>query len=153
MTIKEKAKQYQVSTQAIYQRLKKKNIHIESLTDKATGELTPEGELVIDKLYDKENQPYKANSRAYADEQESRIKQLNIDNAIQLEKIDLLEKRIEYLQAQLDKETQNVKDLVDLQKQTLNRLLPEGQPTDDKPVVEAPRRLTWRERITGKRNR
>ena len=40
MTIKEAAKLYGISTQAVYQRLKKANINLDTLKDKETGEIT-----------------------------------------------------------------------------------------------------------------
>lgn len=146
MTIKQAAAKYQVSPQAIYQRLKKKKIFVESLTDKETGELSAEGELIIDNLFNPEKQPFKANSRAYADEQENQIKQLNIDKAVLVEKIKLLEEKVSFLQDQLGVVNKALEESQGLQKQMMNRLLPgEGQT-----VAGDQRRLTWRERFTGK---
>lgn len=51
MKIREVAKQAGVSHQAIYKRLKARGISAESITDKATGELTGEGVALMMELY------------------------------------------------------------------------------------------------------
>ena len=51
MTIKQMATKLGVSPQAIYQKLKKNNIEVYSLTDKKTKDLTGEGEVIITKLF------------------------------------------------------------------------------------------------------
>ena len=59
MTIKQKAEELGVSPQAVYQRLKRNNVDVSSLTDKETKELTGEGEIIISKLFSSETQPIK----------------------------------------------------------------------------------------------
>lgn len=147
MTIKQAAAKYQVSPQAIYQRLKKKKIFVESLTDKETGELTPDGELVIDSLFNKDKQPIKANSRAYAEEQEQTIKELHRQIAELVEQKKAAEERAEFFKAQQAETNEALQKALDLQQQTLNRLLPApGQTT----AAGDQRKLSWRERFTGR---
>ena len=54
MTIKEAATKYGVSTQAIYKRLNQHGVKLATLKNPDTGELTADGEAVINKLF---NQP------------------------------------------------------------------------------------------------
>lgn len=51
MTIKEVAEQTGLSHQAIYKRLKARSIKLDDIRDKATGQLTPDGEAVIAELF------------------------------------------------------------------------------------------------------
>lgn len=51
MTIKDAAELYGISTQAVYQRLKKESIDLKRLKDKSTGHLTPDAEVVFCKLF------------------------------------------------------------------------------------------------------
>ena len=51
MKVKEFATQAGITHQAIYKRLKKRGISLESLTDKETGELTEEGLSLLIELY------------------------------------------------------------------------------------------------------
>ena len=151
MTIKQAAAKYQVSPQAIYQRLKKKKILVESLTDKETGELSPEGEMIIDNLFNKEKQPIKANSRAYAEEQENTIKELRAQIAELVEQKKAADERADFFKAQQAETNEALKKALDLQQQMVNRLLPAGDPPDDKaPSAGGQRKLTWRERFSGR---
>ena len=55
MTLKEYAANIGKTTQAIYQRLQKEGVQLESLRDKENKkQLTPEGIAALDKLYDKQ---------------------------------------------------------------------------------------------------
>lgn len=51
MTIKEAAAKYGISQQAIYQRLKKNNIAVESLKDQENGGLTPDAIGILENLF------------------------------------------------------------------------------------------------------
>lgn len=51
MTIKEAAARYGVSRQAIYQRLKRQGLQVDTLRDPKTGELTPEGEATLSSMF------------------------------------------------------------------------------------------------------
>lgn len=51
MKIKDIAEKYSISMQAIYQRLKKKGIAVESLKDPETGELTPDALGIFENLF------------------------------------------------------------------------------------------------------
>lgn len=149
MTIKQAAAKYGVSPQAVYQRLKKRNIYVEKLTDKETGELTPDGEIVIDNLFNPEKQPFKANSRAFAGEQEKQIKELNLKVAqLELEK-KALEEKVEFFKSQQAETNKSLQMALSLHDKALERMLPAGR--DEAPAVSEPkRRLTWRERIKGR---
>ena len=147
MTIKQMAEKHKVSPQAIYQRLKKQNVTVESLTDKETGELTPSGEMIIDKLFVKAEQPNKPNSRAYSKEKEKQIKDLHKLNAELNERIKALEAEVLNLKADKEFLSKALEKEQDLHRETVNRLLhAAGQTVPDD-------RLTWRERLTGRRRR
>ena len=146
MTIKQAAEKYKVSPQAIYQRLKKQGVNVNSLMDKETQELTPEGEMILDKLFDKKSAPLKANSTAYAEEQKKQITALNIEISTLKEKIEGLERELaaaredrDYLRLQLDKAQDNLTE-------NIKRLPAPGQTV----TGETKQRLSWRERITGR---
>lgn len=145
MTIKQAAEKYSISPQAVYQRLKKRGINVNTLMDKETQELTPEGEMILDKLFDKKQAPLKANSTAYADELRSQLAQLRIELSTKEEKIKSLEKETEslksdrdYLRSALDKAQDNYSE-------TIKRLPGAGQT-----AAAGDRKLTWRERFSGK---
>lgn len=146
MTIKQAAAKYNVSPQAIYQRLKKQGVNVNTLMDKETQELSPSGEMILDKLFDKKQAPIKANSTAYAEELKRQISELNAEVSTLKERILSLEKESaslkderDFLRTQLDKAQDN-------QANTLKMLPGPGQT-----VTDADRRkLTWRERFTGK---
>lgn len=145
MTIKQMAKKQNVSPQAIYQRLKRQGVNVNSLIDKETQELTPEGEMVLNDMFNKKNAPIKPNSTAFADEQKKRITELNIEVANLKEKVSSLETQLrkteedrDYLRLQLDKAQDNLNE-------NIKRL-----PAAGETVTEAARRLSWRERFTGR---
>ena len=149
MTIKQAAAKYKVSPQAIYQRLKKKKIFVESLTDKATGELTGEGEIILDNLFNPEKQPLKANSRAYANEQETTIKELREQIAkLTLEK-KAAEEQAEFYKVKQTETNETLQKVLDMNQQMLNRLLPAGEQAQPAEAGKE-RKLTWRERFTGR---
>ena len=146
MTVKQMAAKHNVSPQAIYQRLKKHGTNITALMDKETQELTPEGEMIIDNLFDKKNAPFKANTIAYAEEQKKQITELNIEISTLNVKIAALEEEIaslkddrDYLRSALSKAQDNQTDI-------LKRLTEPAQA----PAAGAQRRLSWRERFTGR---
>ena len=70
MTIKEVAARTGLSHQAIYKRLKARGLSVSDLKDKATGQLTPEGERVLEELFQlqAEELPGDDNSPREADE-------------------------------------------------------------------------------------
>lgn len=141
MTIKQYAEEHGVSTQAVYQRLKKNKIQVETLTEKGTGELTGEGTVILDKLYAHESKP----SKPTKDEQvETLTKQLS---TIRQENVELIEK-VKRLEAEVDSLKQDKAYLAKaLEREQLNftQLLPGPGQTSD------PVRLTWKERLTGRR--
>ena len=148
MTIKQAAVKYGVSPQAVYQRLKKRNILVESLIDKETQELTADGEVILDAMFNKAKQPIKANSRAFAEEKEKEIKQLRDERVELIEKLKLAEERVDFYRKQNEEINKALERAQELHQQTLNRLLP-GK-TEEK---QLPERLTWKERFTGRVNR
>lgn len=68
MTIREAAEKYQVSKQAIYQRLKANKINLDTLKDKETGELTAEAEAIIDNLFGENSKDFKSRQAALSAE-------------------------------------------------------------------------------------
>ncbi len=150
MTIKQAAEKYNVSPQAVYQRLKKKKILVESITEKGTGELTPEGEMILDNLFNPEKQPFKANSRAYANEQENTIKELRAQIAELIEQKKSAEERAEFFKSQQAETNKALEKALDAQQNLINRLLPAPQEQEKPTAADKPRKLTWKERFTGR---
>lgn len=58
MKITDAAARYGVTMQAVYQRLKKNGIRVETLKDKETKELTAEGEAVLENLFGKNRKEF-----------------------------------------------------------------------------------------------
>ena len=148
MTIKQLAKELKVSPQAIYQRLQSHKIDVKTLTHPVTKELTSDGEFVVRSMY---NQEIKQGSKQALAEKQSRqeelkeIEELRKQAADLIEKNTSLKKRVEELEADkeyfkkaLDKAQDNISEI--------KALLPGPSQNNAKPE-----RLTWRERITGRR--
>jgi len=141
MTIKQYADQQGVSPQAVYQRLKKNKIKVESLTEKGTGELTGEGTVILDKLFAAENRQIKPTKDGLIEELNKQITELRAQLSSKEERIKSLEAEVEslksdkeYFKQALDKAQNNFSDI--------KALLP-GAGGDQ-------RKLSWRERISGR---
>jgi len=143
MTIKQLAKELKVSPQAVYQRLQARKIDVKSLTHPVTKELTSDGEFVIRTMYDQGiNQ---GNKQTFTEKQDDskELEELRKQAAELIEKCSTLKKRIEeleedkeYFKRALEKSQDNVAEI--------RKLLPGAD--------EPKRKLTWRERFTGKVN-
>ena len=140
MTIKQYAAQHRVSPQAVYQRLKKNKIRVETLTENGTGELTGEGIVILDKLFNPENRAIKPLKDERIEALEAQLAAIKAENAALQTKVDLLTQRAEELKQ--DKE-QYIKAL---EREQENHLI------TMKLLPGTSERLTWRERITGRRN-
>lgn len=148
MTIKEYAKQQGISPQAVYQRLKKNKVKIEQLTEKGTGEITGEGIVILNKLFDPENRQTKPAKDEIIDGLQEQLNALKAEKAALLESIEQNQRRLEELQKDkeyymkaLEKEQNNYEQII--------KLLPAAT---NQTSSGKPERLTWRERITGRRN-
>ena len=146
MTIKQYAEKIGISPQAVYQRLKKNKVKIESLTEKGTGELTGEGIIVLDKLFNPENRQTKPAKDERIEAMQKQISDLLAQLSSKEEQIKGLEKENsslkedkDYFKQALEKEQNNLSEI--------KALLPgPGQPTSE----DKPRKLTWKERFTGR---
>ena len=146
MTIKQYAENHSISPQAVYQRLKKNKIKVESLTEKGTGEITGEGMIILDKLFDPENRQ----TKPIKDERiEALEKQLAEARALLSSKDELIKS--------LEKERDGLKEDKDYFKQALTQA--QTNLSDIKALLPGPaaaassERLTWKERFTGRRNK
>ncbi len=100
MTIKEAAAQHGVSTQAIYKRLNQQGVKLSTLKNPDTGELTADGEAVINKLF---NQPKPAGNNQLKDEinkLSTEVAELKAQNEALRERVRDLEADKAYLQGQ-----------------------------------------------------
>lgn len=145
MTIKQKAESLGVSPQAVYQRLKKNGITVYKLTDQKTKELTADGELVIDKLFSQPAEEIKPTKQAVVESLEQQLTTLRAELAALNERAVNQEEEIRQLKEDKENLTKALDKAQDLHQQTLNRLLPAAGQTVQND------RLTWRERITGRR--
>ena len=145
MTIKQKADELGVSPQAVYQRLKKNGIAVYKLSDPKTKELTADGEIVISKLFSQPNEDFKPTKQAIVDELNQQLSKLREDNAGLIEKVAAQAEEIRQLKADKESLTKALDKAQDLHQQTLNRLLPAAGQTVQND------RLTWRERLTGRK--
>ena len=146
MTIKQYAKQAGVSPQAVYQRLKNNKIKIDSITERGSGELTGEGTAILNKLFNPENRQIKPIKDERIEALEKQLSELRAQLSSKDERIKSLEEQAaslkedkEYFKQALEKEQTNLSEI--------KALLPgPGKP------AAADRKLTWRERFTGKVN-
>lgn len=123
MTIKQAAEGYNISVQAIYSRLKKEGIALETLKDADTGELTADAEVVLDKLF-KDKQQKHSSLNSTIERLQGDIKRLNVENVELVEKL----KRLENENAELKQERERLLTIAqqaqELHKAALERLLP-----------------------------
>lgn len=153
MTIKEYAAQHKISPQAVYQRVKKNKIKIESLTEKGSGELTAEGIVILDKLFDPENRQTKPAKDELIEAMEQQISTFRELLASKEERLKSLETEVEtlredkeYFKQALDKAQNNLTAVKNL----LAGDPPQKQEPEPARSIEARRKLTLRERFTGR---
>lgn len=153
MTIKEYAKEQGISTQAVYQRLKKNRVKVESVTEKGTGEITAEGVVILNKLFDPENRQTKPAKDEQIEAMSAQISELRETLARKEERIESLESAlkearedVKYWQQAFTKE-QEIHSL-------LLRVLPAPQEQEQsetpKPGGGSEKRGFWA-RLTGKK--
>lgn len=139
MTIKQLAKELNVSSQAIYQRLQKKKIDVKTLTHPVTKELTSDGEFVIRAMYEQRTKQGLAEKQESEDKKDKEIEELRKQVQELIEKNSILEKRVE----ELKQDREMFRDMAErsqrLQEQVINRFLP----------GKVEKRSLW-QRITGK---
>lgn len=123
MTIKQAAERYNITVQAVYSRLKKEGIALETLKDADTGELTADAEVVLDKLFKDKQQKHSSFNSTIERLQED-VKRLNVENVELVEKL----KRLENENAELKQERERLLTIAqqaqELHKAALERLLP-----------------------------
>ena len=146
MTIKEYAANKKVSPQAVYQRLKKNKIKVESLTEKGSGEISGEGMAILDKLFSSENRQIKPAKDDLIEELNKQLSTLRQENAALIEKAKAAEERADFFKAQQVETNEALQKALDIQQQTLNKFLPAAGQT----TAGDQRKLTWRERFTGR---
>ena len=132
MTIKELADRLGVSSQSVYKRLKNHGVKLETLRDKATGEITADGLQVVARIFDldttgEQAQPEPAAEvESQVDSEVERLKKeverltaevekLNSLNSTMVEKVESLESERDYLRQTLQAQQQ-------LQAMTLQKL-------------------------------
>ena len=96
MSIKEIAKQYGMSVQAVYKKIKLAGIELNTLKDAKTGVLTADGERVIISLVEKAK-PLESQEIGLKQE----VERLNVVNQQLNEKVEMLEQEVENLRSAL----------------------------------------------------
>lgn len=140
MTIKQLAKELKVSPQAVYQRLQTRKIDVKTLTHPVTKELTSDGEFVIRSMYNQEIKQGTKQALTEKQGESKEVEELRKQAAELIEKCSSLQKRVDeleedkdYFKRALEKSQDNMSEIKKLLSGTSER-------------------LTWRERITGRRN-
>ena len=123
MTIKQAAEKYGISVQAIYSRLKKNGIKLETLKDADTGELTADAEIVLDKLFKDKQQKHSSFNSTIERLQED-VKRLNVENVELVEKLKRLENENAELKQERERLLRIAQQAQELHKAALERLLP-----------------------------
>ena len=100
MTIKEAAEHYGVSQQAVYQRLKKAGVNLKTLKNPDTGELTPDGEVVINQLFNQRQPTDSTNLKEQFNELSKEVASLKAENEVLKARVRDLEADKAYLQGQ-----------------------------------------------------
>ncbi len=116
MTIKDAADKYGISKQAIYQRLKRNGITVDTLTDKETGELTPDAEAVFENLFGESSQQVNQRKSTLTDE----LKAAQATISSQQREIDLLTVKLEAVERERDL----LRDTLDQERAMFTRYLP-----------------------------
>ena len=124
MTIKQAAEKYGISVQAIYSRLKKNGISLETLKDADTGELTDDAMVVLDKLFDKENREKRESFNSTIERLQGEVNRLNNENVELVEKLKLAEKENTELKEERERILTIAQQAQELHKAALERLLP-----------------------------
>lgn len=99
MTINEFAKKRGISTQAVYQRMKKSSVDLKAIKDAKTGELTEEGLETLNNLFSKDGTTADKEKTALIDKIAALKNELNTERL----KNELLNKRLEELESDRDR--------------------------------------------------
>jgi len=145
MTIKEVAQRTGLTHQAIYKRLKAHGVTLESIKDKATGQLTPEGEAVIMELFAVAADAEKPDKKADATEVEklsTQVAELTTEVEKLRNQVETLENERDFLRLTLEREQQ-------LHGLTISKL-PTPPPALPPSDAEKGRLRTWWDRIRGR---
>lgn len=111
MTIKEAADKYKVSKQAIYQRMKRNGLTIDSMTDKETGQLTPEAEGIMDNLFGANRQLFDKRKFTPSEElkaAQEQVKSLQTNVEMLTIKLEAAERERDLLREQIDQARQTL---------------------------------------------
>ena len=150
MTIKQLAKELNVSPQAIYQRLQARKIDVKTLTHPVTKELTSDGEFVIRSMYEQDSKQPLTEKQSRQDDKKE-LEELRKQVASLIEKNTSLEKRVGEVVGEREAFREAMQTAQRMQEQMLNRFLPAPQPEEEKPAAAAGgRKLSWRERFIGR---
>lgn len=104
MTIKDVAEKYGISSQAIYQRLKKYKIDIESLKDKETGELTADAEGVMAQLFANKSNQRKPTLQSEMQSLRALVDSYEKENSVLRAKLESAERELETVKSTLEVE-------------------------------------------------
>lgn len=149
MTIKEAAKGYGVSTQAIYQRLKKHGAELSIIKDSKTGHLTAEGEKLLCKLFTKHSiESVNMESGALQVEQGAR----GLLEQVERER-DALRADVSRLEAELRGERE-LRAAVERERDTLRTALDQSQQLQAMTLsrIPEPRKTLWQRLLERKRD-
>ena len=116
MTIKDAAEKYGISKQAIYQRLKRNNIQIDSLTDPETGDLTPDAEAIMENLFGEGSQQFNKRKLTLTEELKAAQAEIQHQQAI----VDLLTAKLEAAERERDL----LRETLDQERAMFQRFLP-----------------------------
>lgn len=144
MTIKEASKKYGVSTQAIYQRLKKHDIELSTVRDSVSGQLLQSGEELLEQLFTKQREEVDNESTTRLEEIQSVKEQLlqvvNERNALRAD--------VSRLEAELRGERE-LRSAIERERDTLRTALDQSQQLQAMTLsrIPEPRKSLW-QRLT-----
>lgn len=149
MTIKEASKKYGVTTQAIYQRIKKSGAKLSTIKDNETGNLTAEGEKLLCELFTKHSiESVNMESGALQVEQGAR----GLLEQVERER-DALRADVSRLEAELRGERE-LRAAVERERDTLRTALDQSQQLQAMTLsrIPEPRKTLWQRLLERKRD-
>lgn len=108
MTIKELSTRAGISVQAVYKRLKQKGVDISTLKDPETGQITPEGEKVMENLFNLKgpSEAAKTPNSTEVERLKTEVEKLTTTVESLTAQVEALTNERDYLRGALDREQQ-----------------------------------------------
>lgn len=122
MTLADIAKKYGISIQRVYKKLADSGINVKTLKDNKTGEITPDGEAVINQLFNTRVKKFNQAETAIVTRLQASVEKLENENSILKGRISDLQSQIEILKTALDSSNTALQQANELNKTLASRI-------------------------------